>query len=136
VVVEALVLFDSLLFIGLDLLTLTLPSHGPSFTLFIYYLFTHFEELAIPLGYRCWLLLFFKDYWNTSSHGRTAAHSSSQFLSSILRRTVELCGERLRECSLRLNHFSSHGLLFILYRLLFILYLFRRISSSSCCRAV
>ena len=68
--------------------------------------------MAIPLGYRCWLLLFFKDCWNTSSHGRTAAHSlvalyqltlltsvrlldehrcsSSHVLSSILRRTVGL----------------------------------------------
>jgi len=34
-VVEALVLFDSLLFIVLVLLTLTLSSHGMSFTLFI-----------------------------------------------------------------------------------------------------
>ena len=38
------------------------------------------------------------------------------------------CAVRGYRNALRLNHFSSHGLLFILYRLLFILYLFRRLS--------
>jgi len=52
-VVEALVLFDSLLLIGLVLLTLTLPSHGLSFTLFIIYLL--FIHALRGMGYPSWL---------------------------------------------------------------------------------